>query len=239
MVQAMFLNEYHNNKAGLISITRQQASDFAKKIAGDFNPIHDADAKRFCVPGDLLFSLVLNRYGLSQHMHFNFAGMVGDEVPLNFPETDENRIDITDANGKLYLSVERSGARSTDHVLIENLTKNYVAFSGQTFPHILVPLMAKNEVMINPDRPMVIYQSMIINISDLNINAPTLELADSVLDVDGKRGNVRLSFRLMADGTEVGTGEKSMVLSGLKTFEQSSIDSLVNDYSARKHTYSV
>jgi hypothetical protein len=30
-----------------------------------------------------------------------------------------------------------------------NLTQSYVAFSGQTFPHILVPLLAEQNVMIS------------------------------------------------------------------------------------------
>ncbi|MGM8892055.1 DUF3581 family protein, partial [Psychrobacter sp. 1Y1] len=78
----MFLSSYFKKENQSVSITPQQASDFAKIVAQDFNPIHDVAAKRFCVPGDLLFALVLNEYGLSQKMTFNFAGMVGDGVKL-------------------------------------------------------------------------------------------------------------------------------------------------------------
>ena len=67
----MFLNDYFTESNDDIVISAQQASRFAKEVAGDFNPIHNLDAKRFCVPGDLLFSLVLAKYGLSQHMEFN------------------------------------------------------------------------------------------------------------------------------------------------------------------------
>ena len=55
----MFLENYCRITDDKISFTRQQASDFAKQIADDFNPLHDIQAKRFCVPGDLLFSLIL------------------------------------------------------------------------------------------------------------------------------------------------------------------------------------
>ena len=48
-----------------ISFSEQQASDFAKGVAGDFNPIHDPGAKRFCVPGDLLFAVLLHRFGIA------------------------------------------------------------------------------------------------------------------------------------------------------------------------------
>lgn len=233
----MFLDSYYDNNEGTIFVSPRQASDFAKNVAGDFNPIHDEGAKRFCVPGDLLFALVLNQYGLSQHMNFVFSGMVGEGVKLIFPEVADETITISDSNGKDYLSIERSGDNSTDPMLIQNLTRRYVEFSGQTFPHILVPLMAKHNVMINPDRPLVIYESMMINIDRMNISDPQLELSHSTLDVDGKRGSVCLEFSIKDAGEVVGTGKKNMVLSGLREFEQATIDQLVNDYAARKNAY--
>lgn len=233
----MFLDDYYNNAEGAIRVSRQQASDFAKKIAGDFNPIHDEDAKRFCVPGDLLFALVLNKYGVSQHMNFIFSGMVGDGVKLIFPEASADPITISDSSGKDYLTIEHEGETSMDPDLIQNLTRHYVEFSGQTFPHILVPLMAQHEVMINPDRPLVIYESMAINMDRLDIKDPELELTNSTLDVEGKRGSVCLEFCLKAAGEIVGKGEKNMVLSGLRAFEQETIDQLANNYTARKLAY--
>ena len=56
-----------NNK---VSFSRQQASDFAKQIADDFNPLHDVEAKRFCVPGDLLFAVASAKAGLHKKMSF-------------------------------------------------------------------------------------------------------------------------------------------------------------------------
>ena len=76
----MFLKDFYSIHEGSISIIAEQASMFAKEVAHDFNPLHDVDAKRFCVPGDLLFSMALEKYGLSQNMHFVFAGMVGHDV---------------------------------------------------------------------------------------------------------------------------------------------------------------
>src|SRR5690554_6316705 len=82
----MFLDEFHSVTDGRIGISADQASHFAKRVAGDYNPIHNPDARRFCVPGDLLFSLVLRRFGLSQRMNFRFLSMVGADVPLNLEE---------------------------------------------------------------------------------------------------------------------------------------------------------
>ena len=63
--------------------SRQQASQFAKQVATDFNPIHDEDSKRFCVPGDLLFAVLLHKYGLTEQLSCTFNGMVGADVPLH------------------------------------------------------------------------------------------------------------------------------------------------------------
>ena len=156
----MNIEEYFQLSDSKLSFTRQQASDFAKKVAGDFNPIHDADSKRFCVPGDLLFSVIIHLYGLRQKMIFNFSGMVGDGTHLILPSCDGEHMAILDENDKKYLAIECSGDTSNNPALIQSLTKNYVEFSSQAFPHILVPLMSAQNVMINPDRPLIIYESM-------------------------------------------------------------------------------
>jgi len=233
----MFLVPFYQDIDGTIQISREQASDFAKSIAGDFNPIHDIDAKRFCVPGDLLFALVLNKYGVSQHMHFTFSGMVGDGVELVFPEMTDDDIIIKDTADKTYLSIEHSGENNANPDVTDNLSRRYVEFSGQTFPHILVPLMAERGVMINPARPLVIYESMSINMTKLDIGTPELNLTESTFDVQGKRGSVKLQFSVSDNGEIVGSGEKTMVMSGLRDFEQAAIDQLVSDYAARKQAY--
>lgn len=235
----MELNNYYSQDNDHIVFTRQQGSDFAKSIAGDFNPIHDVDAKRFCVPGDLLFSLSLQRYGLSQHMRIQFSGMVADGTSLVFPDSDAPQLDITDTAGKPYLSLERSGDTSHNTEQINALTCCYVQFSGHTFPHILVPLMADHQLMINPDRPLVIYESMSISLDNLEFEAPELELQNAELDIQGKRGDARLSFTVTSNGTDIGRGEKTMLLSGLRPFDQEKIDTLVADYMACKQGYQV
>ncbi|MFP3345098.1 DUF3581 family protein, partial [Halomonas sp. SIMBA_159] len=85
------------------TFTREQASHFAKKVAGDFNPIHDADNKRFCVPGDLLFSVMLAKTGLSQKMRVEFAGMITDGVALAINTKSSNDLSLVDEKGKEYL----------------------------------------------------------------------------------------------------------------------------------------
>jgi len=230
----MQLENFYGETSNKIHFTREQASNFAKQIAGDFNPIHDKDAKRFCVPGDLLFALLLNKYGISQKMRITFAGMVSEGVSLHFDDATGDNIAIVDDKDKEYLSLARSGESSQNNALIHNLTCRYVEFSGQTFPHILVPLMKSHQVMINPERPLVIYESMVIDIDDLNIDQPQLELSDSTLNVEGKRGTVCLKFNLLSDGKVIGKGEKNMVLSGLREYDEAKVQQLVNGYDAQK-----
>ena len=232
----MQLNDYYSSEGNRVRFSRQQASDFAKNIAGDFNPIHNPDAKRFCVPGDLLFAVALHRYGVSQKMRFVFSGMVTDEAVI-FPDAAKGNVTVSDDSGKQYLTIEREGETSNNPALISGLTRNYVAFSGQTFPHILVPLMERNSVMINPERPLVIYESMTIDMERFDVTEPTLELANTRFDVDGKRGTATLEFNLISEGNIIGHGTKSMVLSGLREFDRVQVDVLVNEYASWKQAY--
>lgn len=120
-------------------------------------------------------------------------------------------------------------------MLIRNLTQNYVAFSGQTFPHILVPLLAEKGVMINPDRPMVIYASMSIDLDRLDIERPVLERDYNRLEISGKRGSVELAFNLCEEGEVVGRGRKHMLLSGLREYDEQVSLETVARYDERKH----
>lgn len=226
----MFLDDFHTLTDGRIRISAQQASQFAKRIAGDYNPIHNPDARRFCVPGDLLFALVLARFGLSQRMSFRFLSMVGDGTPLCFSEQDDGRIRVCDENGKCYLEVERSGEATRDESVVEAFTRSYVAFSGKNFPHYLKPLMEDKGVMFNPRRPLVIYDSMGFCLERLDAPAPGLEFVDSSLEVTGKRGDALLEFRILAGGEAIGTGSKKLVVSGLCDYDAEAMDEVVAEF---------
>ncbi|MBK1692121.1 DUF3581 domain-containing protein [Ectothiorhodospira mobilis] len=233
-----YLDEFHSQDHGGVRVSRRQASRFAKEVAGDFNPIHDEDAKRFCVPGDLLFCLVLAHYGVSRRMAFTFQNMVGEDVALCFPETEAPHLAIADAAGKVYLEVEREGETSRDAALVGQLTRDYAAFSGQNFPHVLVPLMKSQGVMVNPQRPLVFYNSMAFEFGQWPVaGAPQLVFSGADLRVNGKRGDVDLNFDLVLDDRVVGRGCKKLVLSGLRPFEQEVMDALVQQYDGWKAAY--
>ncbi|NMM40044.1 DUF3581 family protein [Pseudoalteromonas arctica] len=228
------LSPFYQQHADYVSISREQGCRFAKCVADDYNTLHDKDAKRFCVPGDLLFSLVLSRYGISEKMEFTFAGMVDEHSKLNFPEgADEFNVTSGD---KVMLKVKREGKTSQCQTLTDSLIKNYVEFSGTTFPHVIIPLMGKQDVMINPARPMVIYESMLINLDTLEIHAPTLEYAEPSFEYTGKRGKITLRFNLLENGVKVGCGEKHMLVSGIQQYCQDTVDDLITFYNQRKET---
>jgi hypothetical protein len=233
----MNMDKYYHLENSNLSFTRQQGSDFAKLVAGDFNPIHDPESKRFCVPGDLLFAVMIRHYGLRQIMGFSFSGMVNDEVTLHLPKVQAREISIYDDNDKKYLDISSNGETSQDETLIDSLITNYVQFSGDTFPNVLVPLMKQNNVMINTDRPLVIYDHMRIALDTLDLDEVKLSLADSQFRLYGKRADVALNFDLNCNGERIGKGQKKMVMSGLREYDQASIDELVSAYNQRKENY--
>ena len=116
----MLLESYYTKHDNVIRVSAQQASRFAKTQCHDFNPIHDPENKRFCVPGDLLFSIALNEYGISESMSFTFTNMIGDNIGVNFPEDNGEHIVITNENGRSVLEITRHGKISRDPELIKS-----------------------------------------------------------------------------------------------------------------------
>lgn len=234
----MFLTPYFSTiEESQFQFTREQASHFAKKVAGDFNPIHDEDSKRFCVPGDLLFAVLLQKEGVSQKMRFNFSGMVSDGIALHVENKCDKESAVVDCANKEYLHMYREGEVNRDPAFIKHVVTNYVRFSGMNFPHIMVPLMEEKQMMINCQRPLVIYESMEIEFSHLNLTDPEVEFSGATFDVDGKRGVVTLNFDFKEEGTIVGKGVKRMVASGLKPYDQEAVDDLVKRFNERKDTF--
>lgn len=233
----MFLTPYFSQDNNQFQFTRQQASHFAKKVAGDYNPIHDEDNKRFCVPGDLLFAVLLSKEGISKKMRFDFSGMVNNGIALSVENKCEKESAVVDANGKEYLHMSREGEVNHNAEFIEHVVTNYVQFSGMNFPHIMVPLMEEQQMMINCQRPLVIYESMEVEFSRLDLIQPEVEFSGARFDVEGKRGVVTLNFEFKENDEIVGKGTKRMVASGLKPYDQSAVDDLVERFHARKDAF--
>lgn len=233
----MDIKAFYNKSESCIGFTREQASQFAKTIAGDFNPIHDIDNRRFCVPGDLLFAMTLCEVGVSQDMRFDFENMVTEQTQVQWPEEIESHFQLKDQQDKGLLSVQMQGETTRDVEFIQNLIEKYVQFSGRTFPEILVALMKEKGVMINPARPLIIYKDMAVHIDAFPQGDMRLDYAGAEMQVDGKKGSVKLKFDLFVDGDCIGHGTKDMVLSGLRQYDQAIIDEVVENYNQQKASY--
>ncbi len=234
----MFLDAYHCRSGGAVRISAEQASRFAKEVAGDFNPIHDADARRFCVPGDLMFALVLGYYGLSERMGFRFRGMVGRDVPLVFPDSDAPGLSIADEQGKVYLDVERDGEVVRDPAVVEAFIRRYAAFSGRNFPEFLEPLMRERGMMFNPDRPLVLYDSMAFELRRPTTCDLDMVLDTASLEVDGKRAEEWLRFQVTDAEAVMGSGSKKVVISGLQPWDETRMQPFISEYTARRDRFS-
>lgn len=233
----MNIHDYCSLEDGALSFSREQASEFAKRVAGDFNPIHDVDARRFCVPGDLLFAVVLNRYGVAPLTTVNFEGMVGDGTTIRLPEQYASAITLSDDKDKEFLNVTYDQSPTNNAAFIAELITQYVAFSGRTFPDILVSLMQQENVMINPARPLVFYKSMQVELDQLDGQDIQLSLDKTSLAVDGKKGEATLEFIITSAETIVGRGQKIMLLGGLRDYDQSAIDAIVAEYRQWQQAY--
>lgn len=233
----MLLDAYHTADGNHAWISAEQGSRFAKEVAGDFNPIHDPENRRFCVPGDLLFALVLSHYGLAQRMTFRFRGRVGADNVLDLPADAEETLIVSDTDGRTCLEVERGGDVTRDPAIVEPFIRSYVAFSGQTFPHILQPLLADHGVMFNPDRPLVMYDSMGFELDHLDIAAPRSVPATPTLAVLPKRADALLYFGICANTGHVGEGSKKFIISGLRDYDEQRMQQVIADYEARRTAF--
>jgi len=231
------LAEYYSLSGRELSFNRDQASRFAKRVAGDFNPIHDVDYKRFCVPGDLLFAVILAQFGVAPHTRVSFDGMVNDSTVVTLPDSVDDTCTLLDEKGRHYLSAEYSTSPTLNPKFVARLTEQYVKFSGQTFPDILVGLMRQENAMINPKRPLVIYKEMVLELDELDGDDVALTFESASLSRSDKKGEAQLEFTLTAGGRPIGSGRKVMLLGGLRDFDQQAMDDVINEYEASRRRY--
>jgi len=220
-----------------MKFSQTQASDFAKGVAGDFNPLHDVGGKRFCVPGDLLFASLLSHYGVYQRLQVDLVALVNADVEVALPDKLSAENEFRDTNDRHLLSLKVSGESTSEQAFVTSLVLQYVRFSGKTFPDVLVDLMRDYNVMINPDRPLVIYKDMSLTLDSLQGDNLSLSLDQASMDVDGKKGKVCLRFIIKDGNSIIGQGEKNMLLSGLREFDHNAMSEIVNRYAEWKTAY--
>ena len=229
----MNLQTYYQQANDSLQFTREKASHFAKDIAGDFNPIHDVEARRFCVPGDLLFAVLLEQHGLFRNMEIEFAGMVTEQSTV-LTNKSPGMIRFIDTQDADFIIARHDEQSCGDKAFVNELSQAYVNFSGQTFPHILVPMMREHDVMINPARPIVMYRRMSLSLDTCGGDNISLAYTGAQFEANGKKGEASLFFDIKAGEDTIGTGMKNMLLSGLRPFEQKAIDDVIAEYDGWK-----
>lgn len=169
-------------------------------------------------------------------MAFDFQNMVDDSVVL-IEQQGDDQIVLQDSTGREYLTMTTTGSTENHEPTVSALTQAYVQFSGQTFPYLLVDLMKQHEVMINPARPLVIYNSMELRLQRLQLESPGLTFSGATLTATGKKAQVGLNFDIHDGDTLIGSGSKNMLLGGLRAYDQSVMDELVSEYNTIKSTF--
>ena len=228
------LSAFHHRDGDRLWVDADQGSRFAKQVAGDHNPLHDVDAPRFCVPGDLLFALITQRYGLSRRFALSFRGMLRANTPLVFPPPSGSEFAIAGDDGREYVHVTHDTLLPSDEAARLALIRAYVGCSGETFPDRLCPLLAKAGVMFNPQRPFLVYDSMALELE----RAPGTDVAvtpqDASLTVNGKRADVQFDYRIEDGGGVIGHAAKWMLVSGLRAYDEDTMTAVIGAYQARR-----
>jgi hypothetical protein len=62
-------------------------------------------------------------------------------------------------------------------------------------------------------------------------------LANTSLNVNGKRGDALFEFNIVADGKRVGTGIKKLIVSGLQPFDAELMDGVVAEFDQLRAEY--
>jgi len=99
-------------------------------------------------------------------------------------------------------------------------------------------LLAKEKVMFNLDRPLVIYESMTLNMQRLDFETPMVEMLDPSLEINGKRATAHLHFQIRSEsGDVVGIGFKRLTVGSLRDYEHEPLQAFVEEYLQRKNNY--
>jgi hypothetical protein len=229
-----WLDDFYNADSDQLWVTADQGSRFAKEIAGDHNPLHDAESSRFCVPGDLLFALIVRRYGLARHFSLSFRGMLRAGTRLSFPSQPAQAFTIADENDRDTVEVQYDRPVTTDPAALLALIEAYVASSGETFPDRLGPLLAEAGVMFNPQRPFLVYDGMALDIQRAPGTDVRVTPADASLAVNGKRADVQFDYRIADGDGALGEASKRMVVSGLRPYDAEAMTAVIAAYHARR-----
>ena len=90
--------------------------------------------------------------------------------------------------------------------------------------------MAEQGWMINTLRPLVLYQSMSLEMEYFDFTNLALQQVGAEFKAHGKRAEVRLIFELHDEERRVGRGSKTLIAGGLRPYEDGPMQVLVKNY---------
>jgi hypothetical protein len=64
-----------------------------------------------------------------------------------------------------------------------------------------------------------------------------LKLKQASLQKKGKKGEVRLEFSILSNTKKIGHGAKNILLSGLREYDSSQLEDVINHYEQRKSDF--
>ncbi|MBK6511568.1 MAG: DUF3581 family protein, partial [Haliea sp.] len=144
----MIIDQFYSEPNRRVFLTaRAEGGNFAEQMANDFNPLHDADAKRSASPATCCLPSSLQITASAS-------------TAVHFPNGNCRRgTGITGALGWVTHPTIPTGAVSTGQTrgrpdahadsLIRNLTQATINFLARPSPQILVPLLAEQRVTIH------------------------------------------------------------------------------------------
>lgn len=133
-------------------------------------------------------------------MCFDFFGMVSDGVVLYIENKCQCESVVVDVSGKEYLYMLCEGEVNCNFVFIEYVVISYVQFFGMNFLYIMVLLMEEQQMMINCQCLLVIYELMEVEFICFDFFYLEVEFVGVIFDVDGKCGLVIFNFVFKDEG---------------------------------------
>lgn len=217
-------------------------SAYARNVAKDFNPIHSHLAKKYCVPGDLIFALITEMHGAHNYMRVDFLNRVGAECKLFF-DTKRIALALLDVDKKLYAELATAGDKSVCPKRLKTVSNVVVSCTSGYFPYKLIDNLREENVMLSIRRSMVMLKSIEVELRNIHsASSLVAKYQSSGLELSGKRGEVKVYFQLFDDdGISVGFVTKTVLIIGIEKFNDKASKQYLDDYegivqSPRKNT---
>lgn len=214
----MDISEYYDCIDGEIHFNDLKASQFAKNVSNDQNPIHDHDNKNYCIPGDLIFSMCADVLGLGSET----------DLYLHHPIGKNSSILIKEAKDGFYLGRDQSGIKiftyrkngeTTDICDTGNFLNCFARVTETLFEDAIHPQLKQKGLMINPSSPSVVLTSISIRKSENSKPVHKIKPDESVATGNVKRAKVTAKYTMndLYDNS-IGEARKTLFISGLREY---------------------